>query len=71
MSFIIKKNTNFLFGSAGVKDGLDKLGYIATLCTVCTVKGDKEGEDTFVDLHVTRRQLVALKDAIEKALIEY
>ena len=71
MSFILKKNTNFSFGNAGVKDGLDRLGYVATLCTTCTVKGDKTNKDTYVDLHLTKEQLIALKSAVEKALIEY
>ena len=71
MSFIAKKDTNFLFGNAGVKDGLDEQGYIGTLCLSCTVKRDKETKDTCVDLHVTREQLNSLRNAIDCALRNY
>lgn len=70
MSFVVK-NKNFLFGKAGANDELNKLGYVATLCTSCTVKGDKTNKDTYVDLHLTREHLVTLKKAVEKALIDY
>lgn len=73
MSYLVKGNTSFTIGTAGINDELSSRGCIATLCLSCEVvsSGNPTGESTFVDLHLTYQQFEALIMSAKSALVDY
>lgn len=69
MSFLVKKASAFIFGSAGVDPEMQESGYVRTLCTACIDRHSEE--EVYVDLHLTLPQLKELTLSCTAALSEF
>lgn len=68
MSYVVNKNSGLVFGNGGTTENLEQDGYIATLCTSCTKKGNIDGKTFFIDLHMTKDHLIALRQSVQGAI---